>query len=652
MRTCLFLFFIQITAGFLQKPYNHRKNTALHLSNSELPNKIIEAQYRELLQKESFGDLLNEIDQGKIEQIYISDDMRKTIAKRMDSEISDNLDTIYDYSITTSTPSLTNIIVEHANSKKVNTIILSPPINPYAQFGAIISYAFDFILVSSILFTIGRIIFSGMNQQNNMGGGMPPMMMPFMNNNKFKETTLNPNITLSSWAGSPEIFNECTEIVSYLKNSTMYLEAGATVPKGILLEGPPGTGKTLIAKAIASEAEATFISVAASEFVELFVGMGASKVRNLFQEARENAPTIIFIDEIDAVGKQRGTGINMGNDEREQTLNQLLSEMDGFESNDNILVIAATNRRDVLDAALLRPGRFDRIINIPLPDKPSRKSILEVHLQNKKIDENISLDFLAETTSGFSGAELKNLVNEAAIHAVREGKTTISQTNLEDALEKLIVGIVKKIDTRSDDARLRVAIHEIGHAFLAAYFKNYFQLKKVTIQTTYNGAGGYTLFNEYPEITESGLYTKDMLQKRIIVALGGKAAETIYYDKQYVSVGAIQDLKQANAIAREMVGNYGMGNKLEVFYNENTESGRNPFLGRSLGMGDKYSEKTKEEFDKEVLDIVNAAYIDAIEILSYHKSNIDILAHMLLSSITLDGEFIKDYITSVTDFEE
>jgi len=652
MRICLFLFFIQITTGFLQKPYNHRTNTALHLSNSELPNKIIEAQYRELLQKESFGDLLNEIDQGKIEQIYISDDMRKTIAKRMDSEISDNLDTIYDYSITTSTPSLTNIIVEHANSKKVNTIILSPPINPYAQFGAIISYAFDFILVSSILFTIGRIIFSGMNQQNNMGGGMPPMMMPFMNNNKFKETTLNPNITLSSWAGSPEIFNECTEIVSYLKNSTMYLEAGATVPKGILLEGPPGTGKTLIAKAIASEAEATFISVAASEFVELFVGMGASKVRNLFQEARENAPTIIFIDEIDAVGKQRGTGINMGNDEREQTLNQLLSEMDGFESNDNILVIAATNRRDVLDAALLRPGRFDRIINIPLPDKPSRKSILEVHLQNKKIDENISLDFLAETTSGFSGAELKNLVNEAAIHAVREGKTTISQTNLEDALEKLIVGIVKKIDTRSDDARLRVAIHEIGHAFLAAYFKNYFQLKKVTIQTTYNGAGGYTLFNEYPEITESGLYTKDMLQKRIIVALGGKAAETIYYDKQYVSVGAIQDLKQANAIAREMVGNYGMGNKLEVFYNENTESGRNPFLGRSLGMGDKYSEKTKEEFDKEVLDIVNAAYIDAIEILSYHKSNIDILAHMLLSSITLDGEFIKDYITSVTDFEE
>jgi cell division protease FtsH len=652
MRTCLFLFFIQITTGFLQKPYNHRTNTALHLSNSELPNKIIEAQYRELLQKESFGDLLNEIDQGKIEQIYISDDMRKTIAKRMDSEISDNLDTIYDYSITTSTPSLTNIIVEHANSKKVNTIILSPPINPYAQFGAIISYAFDFILVSSILFTIGRIIFSGMNQQNNMGGGMPPMMMPFMNNNNFKETTLNPNITLSSWAGSPEIFNECTEIVSYLKNSTMYLEAGATVPKGILLEGPPGTGKTLIAKAIASEAEATFISVAASEFVELFVGMGASKVRNLFQEARENAPTIIFIDEIDAVGKQRGTGINMGNDEREQTLNQLLSEMDGFESNDNILVIAATNRRDVLDAALLRPGRFDRIINIPLPDKPSRKSILEVHLQNKKIDENISLDFLAETTSGFSGAELKNLVNEAAIHAVREGKTTISQTNLEDALEKLIVGIVKKIDTRSDDARLRVAIHEIGHAFLAAYFKNYFQLKKVTIQTTYNGAGGYTLFNEYPEITESGLYTKDMLQKRIIVALGGKAAETIYYDKQYVSVGAIQDLKQANAIAREMVGNYGMGNKLEVFYNENTESGRNPFLGRSLGMGDKYSEKTKEEFDKEVLDIVNAAYIDAIEILSYHKPNIDILAHMLLSSITLDGEFVKDYITSVTDFEE
>jgi len=405
---------------------------------------------------------------------------------------------------------------------------------------------------------------------------------------KDKLAMKNANITLSSFAGSPEIFEECTEVVSYLKNETLYKMAGAEIPRGILLEGPPGTGKTLLAKSIASEANANFIAITASEFVEVFVGAGASKIRDLFDTARENKPCIIFIDEIDSVGRQRGGGGMTGaNDEREQTLNQLLAEMDGFDDNNGILVIAATNRKDILDAALLRPGRFDRIITVALPDKTSRKDILKVHSANKKLAPDINLELVAEITAGFSGAQLKNLLNEAAIYAARRNEVVIQETDILNAADKLIVGLTRKIDTRSEDARRRVAVHEVGHAIICALFNDAYELKKVTIQSTYNGAGGYTLFNENNDIGESGLYTKNILKKRIIIAMGGKAAENIYYGDEHVSVGAVQDLKQANSIAQRMIGNYGMGNQLETFYNENVE-------GRSLGALDKYSDKTKE----------------------------------------------------------
>jgi cell division protease FtsH len=433
----------------------------------------------------------------------------------------------------------------------------------------------------------------------------------------------------------------------------LYKAAGAEVPKGILLEGPPGTGKTLIAKAIASESDANFISVSASEFIELFVGLGAAKVRNLFKTARDNKPSIIFIDEIDSIGRQRGAGINMGNDEREQTLNQLLAEMDGFAQNDEVLVIAATNRKDVLDSALLRPGRFDRLINVPLPDKPSRVKILEVHMRNKQFSYDINAQLLAEMTGGFSGAQLKNLINEGAINAARAGNVTISQKNLEDALEKLVVGIVKRTDTRSNSTLERVSFHEIGHAFLVEHFNQYFDLKKVTIQSTYNGAGGYTLFNEYAEILEGGLYTKDLLKNRLIIALGGTAAEYIFYGDENVSLGAIQDLKQANGLAQQMIGNYGMGKDLEVFYNENIESNRNPFLGRSMGMGDRYSEKTKEKMDSESLDLVNEAYREALSILGANRDIIELLKTILQEDITITGEKFKTYIKlydNKTDF--
>lgn len=411
-----------------------------------------------------------------------------------------------------------------------------------------------------------------------MGGmpGMPRGGMPGIfgqGQDEFTMTDNNLNISLSSWSGSPEIFNECYEIISYLKDEKIYREAGAELPKGILLEGLPGTGKTLLAKAIASEVNATFISLVGSQFVEMFVGVGAQRVREIFRVARENRPCILFIDEIDAIGKSRGKGTAF-NDEREQTLNQLLSEMDGFQDNEGILIIGATNLKDSLDAALLRPGRFDRIINVPLPDLNSREMILKQYIDSKPWKMvNVSIANLASMTAGFSGADLKNLINEATIHAVRRfqalgynglglakmatQKKTITEKDLSDALEKILVGIIKQNDTRSLDLKQRVALHELGHAYMVAQFPHYFQLQKISIQSTYSGIGGYTMFKAHDEITEGGMYTKDFFEKRIQIALGGKACEEIFYGKQFISLGASRDLEEANHLAKQMIEQYG-----------------------------------------------------------------------------------------------
>lgn len=618
--------------------------SCLYYTNSlEVPRQIrypitdsdIVQKIKPYLHEDQYTNLVSKIKTHKISELYFT--------PKMDVVVSHNTETtdkpILDYSVTTVNPAIVNSIVELADKNEVNTVFLKdPPQNEFVVGAAnLFNFALNSIFPILILVSIFRIF--SMNQPP-MGGGFGPNMGQKKQINVDKVSMQQNNITLSSFAGSEEIMRECTEVVSYLKNSTLYEMAGASIPRGILLEGPPGSGKTLLAKAIASEAEANFVATSGSEFVEIFVGMGASKVRNLFETARNSRPCIIFIDEIDAVGRQRGAGINMANDEREQTLNQLLAEMDGFANNDGLMVIAATNRKDVLDAALLRPGRFDRIITVPYPDRDSRKSILQVHATNKKLDANINLDYIAELTAGFSGAQLKNLLNEAAIYAVRQGSIVINENNILDALEKLIVGIVKTRDERSEESLKRVAIHEIGHAFLAAHFKQYFDLKKVTIQSTYNGAGGYTLFNEYLNITESGLYTKDLLMKRLIVTMGGKAAETIYYGNDYVSVGAVQDLKQANSLAKRMIGNYGMGNKLEAFYNENVEDDRNPFLGRSLALGSKYSERTKDMMDRETLELVSFALTEAKNILMKNRTNVTILVDCLIKNTTLIGSEI------------
>ena len=610
-----------------------------HLATSDI------LKYKNFYQKIPFKTLMDEIDKKEVDNIYFTPSMDAVIAESLDGKTEDIAD---DYSSTQITPYVSNYVLEAAMKKDVKPIFLQP-LQPGLIESAIVTtvqgintFFIPFLLLSTLLSA-----FRGRNTNNPnslMPGGMNsrPSFFGMGGKNDFeKENMLKSNVSLSSFAGSPEIFQECTEIVSYLKNETLFKNAGAEVPRGILLEGPPGTGKTLLAKAIASEAEANFISIAASEFVEVYVGLGASKIRSLFENARQNKPCIIFIDEIDAVGRQRGTGVNMANDEREQTLNQLLAEMDGFTNNEGILIMGATNRKDVLDQALLRPGRFDRLLNVPLPDVDSRLAILNVHSTNKTFTDDVDLNFLADLTSGFSGAQLKNLLNEGAIHAAREGNSVISVNNLLEALDKLIVGIVKKTDTRDRDARKRVAIHETGHALLAALFDRYFELKKVSIQSTYNGAGGYTIFNEYRNITESGLYTKDMLIKRLIVALGGKAAETIFYGKEQVSVGAVQDLKQANDLAKRMVGNYGMGTKLEVFYNNEMDNGA-PFLGRSLSSGGGNSESTKYEFDKEVLSIINKAYSEAKTILSDYKDVMEnIVDDLLDDEIILGKDFVK-----------
>ena len=644
MKLCIYLLLLNKAFGFIREVI-----PLIKTSKYASINPLI---YENTLEQKSISELLEHIDDT--EKIFIRNDMKKAYIRK-DLNEDGNYD-MEDYSVVNIDSSVSNLILDKASKKHIPVSILEPYNKPLDSAIIGVYSLFNGLFVSTFMVLLIRMIIMSFRSGGNnpFSSSMGPMN-PMGNNDRLsafgnikqndKENMIKANISLSSWAGSPEIFRECTEVVSYLKNRTKYEEVGAQIPRGILLEGPPGTGKTLIAKAIASECDANFISIASSEFVELFVGMGAAKVRNLFRQAREQSPCIIFIDEIDAVGKQRGTGLNMGNDEREQTLNQILAEMDGFSQNDDVLVIGATNRKDVLDNALLRPGRFDRIITVPLPDRNSRRAILGVHLQNKKVSQDLNLDDFATETSGFSGAELKNLVNEAAINAVRVGKTLISYDNMKDALNKLTIGIIKENDTRSDEAILRVSLHEIGHAFLAASFDQYFELKKVSIQSTYSGAGGYTMFKPHTDIADSGLYTKDMLMKRLIVSLGGKAAESVFYGDNFVSLGAQQDLKQANSLAKSMVGSYGMGNKLKTFYNENMDNSDNPFLCRSLATnGGMYSEYIKDLFDKEVKQLVDEAYDYAFHIIHSNQHSINILSNILIQTTNMDGKFLSEYI--------
>ena len=630
--------------------YNQNKELKLTNSDYEMDLSLIH-KFKMYFEKENYNDVVKDLIDNKISKIYVNSDYKELVS-------IDNLpkyDLLYNhYHISQVNPIVLQNLVEKTSDLHVPIYFVNftpePIINIQNLLNelSIIGYytfgVFIFLAIVSSLSSFNSLSNSpttNMNFRNKPSNNNP--FNGFLRNEKKEVTFDRPNITLESWAGSPEVIEECKEVISYIENKERYKLIGADMPKGILLEGPPGTGKTLLAKAIASETNSTFISMSGSEFVELFVGMGASRVRELFDNARENRPCIIFIDEIDAVGRQRGAGINMANDEREQTLNQLLYEMDGFNNNDDIVVMAATNRKDVLDQALLRPGRFDRIIRVPLPDKDSREKILGYYLKNKNLDKSFDVSSIAELTDGFSGAQLKNLINEAAILSAKNNFTIIQEKFVFDAFEKLIVGLIKTNASVSQNTKLRVALHESGHSLLALSFSEYFDFQKASIQPTYNGAGGYTIFTENPEIKEGGLYTKDMLKKRLIVSMGGKAAESIYYGNDYVSLGSIQDLKQANALAKRMIGNFGMGNKLEVFFNEDVGDDSNPFLGRSLAMGDKYSDHTRDIMDRETLDLVKEAYNKAKEILEKNNDKLIEFAELLQNKTVVYKKDLENF---------
>jgi len=600
-------------------------------------------RFKYYFQKDNYNDVIQNIIDNKISKILINTDYKQLVS--IDNLPNDEFQYNH-YHLSDINPivipnlvqktSEAHIPIYFVNFMPENIVNIQ---NLLGELGSVISYALPVLFLLSFLSSL-RNLNRPPSNINKMNSNNPFDFMPNFQKNE-DDVFLKPNVSLSSWAGSPEVIDECREIISYIENKEKYKLIGADMPKGILLEGPPGTGKTLLAKAIATETNSTFISISGSEFVELFVGMGASRVRDLFDSARENRPCIIFIDEIDAVGRQRGAGVNMANDEREQTLNQILYEMDGFNNNEDIVVMAATNRKDVLDQALLRPGRFDRIILVPLPDKQSREKILSFYFNNKQFDKQVDVSSIAELTDGFSGAQLKNLINEAAILSARNNFTVIQERYIYDAFEKSIVGLIKTNATVSPNTRLRVAIHESGHSLLALKFNDYFDFQKASIQPTYNGAGGYTIFSEKPEIKEGGLYTKDILKKRLIVAMGGKAAESIYYGNDFVSLGAIQDLKQANSLAKRMIGNFGMGDELEVFFNEDISDDSNPFLGRSLALGDKYSENTRFLMDKESLNLVKEAYFEAKDILEKNREKLIEFSYLLQNNTVVINNDLK-----------
>jgi cell division protease FtsH len=448
-------------------------------------------------------------------------------------------------------------------------------------------------------------------------------------------------VVFNDVAGVEEAKEELQEVVTFLKQPERFTAIGAKIPRGVLLVGPPGTGKTLMAKAIAGEAGVPFFSISGSEFVEMFVGVGASRVRDLFKKAKENAPCLVFIDEIDAVGRQRGAGIGGGNDEREQTLNQLLTEMDGFEGNSGVIVIAATNRPDVLDQALLRPGRFDRQVMVDLPTYKGRLGILEVHARNKKVSADVSLEAIAQRTPGFSGADLANLLNEAAILTARRRKEAITPLEIDDAIDRVTIGLTLNPLLDSKKKRL-IAYHETGHALLMTLLKNTDPLNKVTIIPRSGGIGGFAqqVFNE--DMIDSGLYSRAWLLNQITILLGGRAAEEEVFGYAEVTKGASGDIESVAKLAREMVTRYGMSDLGPLAL----ESGNSEvFLGRDLMTRSEYSEEVATQIDRQVREIAVRCHEQARKLLREHRPLMDQLVDILLDQETIEGDQFRKIVT-------
>ena len=497
---------------------------------------------------------------------------------------------------------------------------------PESQSGIWLSLFLQLVIPIAIFGFLMYNVFS-----SQMGQGGPRGVMNF-GRSKATDQKQKVKVRFSDVAGAEEEKQELVEVVEFLKDPRKFTALGARIPAGVLLEGPPGTGKTLLAKAVAGEANVPFFSISGSEFVEMFVGVGASRVRDLFENAKKNAPAIIFIDEIDAVGRQRGTGMGGGHDEREQTLNQLLVEMDGFEGTEGVIVIAATNRSDVLDPALLRPGRFDRQILVGRPDVKGREAILKVHARNKKLAKEVDLKVIAQQTPGFSGAELENLLNEAALVAARRDKTAIDKLDVDEAHDRVIAGPAKKDRAISEKERKMVAFHEAGHTIVGMVLSDARVVHKVTIVPR-GRAGGYAIM--LPK-EDRFLMTKKELFEQVVGLLGGRAAEEFIFNEK--TTGASNDFEQATGIVRSMITEYGMYDELGTVQYEGNHQ---VFIGRDYGQTKAYSDQVAFEIDNAVRSIMKEAYAQALQILEEHKDQLTLIAEKLLELETLDERTIK-----------
>jgi len=575
----------------------------------------------------TYGRFLEYLEMGWVKQVDLYDNSRNAIIQASSPELGNRPQTIR-----VEIPVGASQLIQ-----KLKEYNIDFDAHPAEQKNVFFTIASNVLL--PILFITGLIYF--FQNSENFGGSNGQSPMTLGKSTARFEKRPDTGVTFKDIAGIDEAKAEFEEIVSFLKEPEKYTIVGAKIPKGILLVGPPGTGKTLLAKAIANEADVPFFSVAGSEFVEMFIGIGAARVRDLFKKASENAPCIVFIDEIDAVGRERGAGVGGGNDEREQTLNQLLTEMDGFKENKGVIVVGATNRVDILDAALLRPGRFDRQVTVNLPDRLGRVGILKVHARNKPLNEDVSLVQLANRTPGFSGADLANLLNEAAILATRYKKSSISKKEVNEAADRIIGGIAGTPLEDTKNKRL-IAYHEIGHALTGTVLKSHDEVEKITL-TPRGGAKGLTWFT--PNEDQS-LLSRSALLARIIVALGGRAAEQVVFGDPEVTTGASNDLQQVTNLARQMVTRFGMSNIGPVaLEDENTGQ---VFLGGNMDTGSQYAENIADRIDEEVCKIISYCENKAIEIVSDNRVIIDLIVEKLLDVETMDGEEFRQLLSTYT----
>ncbi len=566
-----------------------------------------------------YSEFINEIQGDKVERVNLSADRSQAIATARDGQrFLVNLP---------NDPQLIDILAEN----KVDISVL-PQNDESFWFRALSSLFFPILLLVGLFFLLRRASNGPGSQAMNFGKSKARVQME-------PQT----QVTFSDVAGIEQAKLELTEVVDFLKNGERFTAIGAKIPKGVLLVGPPGTGKTLLAKAVAGEAGVPFFSISGSEFVEMFVGVGASRVRDLFEQAKQNAPCIVFIDEIDAVGRQRGAGLGGGNDEREQTLNQLLTEMDGFEGNTGIIIVAATNRPDVLDAALLRPGRFDRQVVVDRPDFAGRTEILNVHARGKTLGADVELEKIARRTPGFTGADLSNLLNEAAILAARRNLTEISMDEINDAIDRILAGPEKKNRVMSQKRKELVAYHEAGHALVGALMPDYDPVQKISIIPR-GRAGGLTWFTPSEDRMESGLYSRSYLQNQMAVALGGRIAEEIIFGEEEVTTGASNDLQQVARVARQMITRFGMSDRLGP-----VALGRqngNVFMGRDIASDRDFSDSTASAIDDEVKKLVDQAYERAKQVLVENRTVLDKLANMLIEKETVDADELQDILNN------